>query len=1189
MSNIRKKNISLILAIILFVSIIPQIIFANTPLVYMVNGVIKMEFDNKKAETGTRFKTVGWIVHATEGNGNAAKTQKYGKMVDDDFEQKAENEIAPGIVRTYFEIDKDVVSQAFINGGLGGIPDNTTVFLDSVFTVTHNGVSNGKYYYTLKDIQNAAPWGSQTMKDLENYFDVPVEFDSGEYPLAQEFRVNGEIVDKKQLLEDKSGTVHNVIFPEKITLKDGSEAVLKDSFEYYNLLRGVSNKKIMAPKPEAYKRPTTIIIGGTTSVGEYVKEPLVTVRHINKDTNTTLEEFSEKVQPGQTYSASTKDFSPLHYVYSMISNDGGKTWKDRSDKTTRNVIVNKDTIIAFYYSKETDIMADLRITANPDSVKKDSTATVKFKLDANGSKSKYPIVKYEFWFGEDSSDLTGSVDYTTEWPSVEINKGGVAPRSEWHGKVRITDTQGKQAEATATITIGESSNPAEVKAAIDVNFHPTSLEDDGRIYNLVDYINRVETVYRDSRFPGSFTYPAKVIYLDEPDKSFFDDQGKPRYGLSFDAEVDGSKSKSTNGIGKTELMYNYNSSEEEMKIGEPYSATFPKKGIAPDDVMWIWKQLEHDKYDWVERQFAVTAYDSVQTDKSDKIYMYVYFVGIPQIKELDPPSVELGINRHTFTLGETVGFSPTYYEQEGKTYKILDKSWEIFSTTNEFKESGKGDIPANYKLQIGEGQYKARQYIHYKDAYENDLSVYDEEWFEVISLRDPDVSIASDKEKYFIPTTGIFTVTYDEDPKYTHYIDRREYALKDSSGNVISTGEGTFPKEYFFEDTLPSGYYSAEQTIYWWVEGTEKSKTATCTFKLISPVPTSDFIVNMKMSTNNDDWLRIDVPGESGKQYKQIRIDLTPSIKLNQDLENPNPIDFTSANTQIQVLPLTEDLQADRSKNNTIHTPNAADKQLVDDTVTFKGKQYIDVRFDEPGKYRIKTRVASGKYISQWLVRDIIIRKDLPPIVDLELKDVTNQEGRYFTYRSNNDLRVRFGIGVSARPQDDDIVDYSTGKLEIRYDYNSDFDTSNDGVHSSMWVTQNTQNLQSYVTVNKGAEMRDFSVDMYNPIEPILGKIRLEYLVAEQPTIPNFIGGSMPNVPINYGTTYGLPDDKKILWVDNKQGSIKMYLEGKTKKELIIVMPTDTMFFDIDTLKNYYGNDISIYVIDKTGKKERIH
>lgn len=1191
MNNKRKKSISFLLAVILFISVLPQILLANTPLVYMVDGVIKMEFENKKAQTGTRFKTVGWIVHAKDGNGEAAKTQKYGKMIDNDFEQKGEEETAPGILTTYFEIKEDIVSQAFINAGLGMIPDGQTVYLDSVFTVTHNGVSNGKYYYTLKDIQNAAPWGSQTMKDLEAYFDIPITFKSSEYPVNRDIFVNGELVESKELTQLKAGEPYVVSFPETYKMPTGETAVLEFSQEYYNLLRGSYMNKRAASDPKALNRPMNNPIGGMTHEGKYVIPPTVTVKHIDKDKNIVLDEFSEKVQPGQTYSASKKDFSPLKYIYSVISNDGGKTWKDRSDKDTRNIIATKDSIIAFYYSEQTDILADLTIRANPDSIAKGSTDTVKFVLDARSSTSKYPIEKWEFWFGEDKSDLNGSPDYTVDASTKEVTKNGVEPRSTWYGKVRITDTRGNTSEATSEITIKEKQEEAKVTANIDVEFLRSS-SDFSNVHNLVDYINRIEMVEKDDRFPNSENRPAMVIYLDKPNDFFLED-GTARYGLDFDVEVSGRRSKSTNGIGKTEIYYNYNSSEEQMQEGDSYnkSTVFEEKALDADDATWIWKQLESNKYDWVSKDFALTAYDSVDTSKSDMAKITVYFVGVPNEEDtgLKPPTVNLAINQNKFTYGETALFTPSFYEEPNKTFPILDKSWEIGSTETDYKVEGKGEIPKQYKLDLAEGQYYAKQYIYYRDQYENDMSTFAEVNFEIVGMRDPDVSISSDKEKYYVPTTGIFTVTYDEDPKYTHHIDAREYALKNQSGEIIAQGEGTFPREYFFDDTLPSGYYTAEQTIHWWALGEYKSKTALCTFKLISPIPSADFMASMKMSTDSDDWLRIDVPGESGKQYKQIRIDLTPSIQLNQELENPNPIDFTSVNTQIQILPLTDDLQADRSKNPTIHTPNASDKQLVDNTITFKGKQYIDVRFDEPGKYRIKAKVASGKYVSQWVVRDIVIRKDLPPIVDLEIQGVNNQDGNYFTYRSNDDLRVSFNVNATATTQDEDTIDYSTGKLEIRYDYNADFDTSNDGVHSAMWITQNGQNLQPYVTATKDAQMRNFSLKMFDATQPILGKIRLEYLVAETPTIPNFLGGSMPAVPLNYGSSYALPDNKKILWVDNKQGSIKMYLEGKTKKEVNIMMGTDTLFFDINTLKDYFGDEISIYIIDKNGNRERIH
>ena len=1188
-----KRPISLLLTILIFITSVPLNLLAARPVVYMQDGYIKMEFENKKASTGTRFKTIGWIVHSKPGNGSAANTQKYGKMIGSDMQQVREDDHGDGTLTTYFEINESAVDRALISANLGSIAEGGTFYLDAIFTVTNNGVPNGKQYYTLKDIQNAAPWGSQTMKDLANYFDIPITFKGKDYDLEREIRVNGELIKREKIAEGKPGSKHKVTLQDKITLEDGSEATLKESYEYSKLNPSQKENIKVYPDSGSTDREVNMSLGGTVLVGSYTKQPTVTVRHVNYDTKDVLEETSAKVKPGETFSASAKNFDPLKYTYSVISNDGGNTWKDRSDKTTRNIIVNKDAIIEFYYSKNTDIIADLKLTASPDSINKGSTSKVDFTLDASGSKSKYPIVKYEYWLSEDESDLNGSRDYDSTKNKQTSEKSGVEPNSKWYGKVVITDSRGNTSEARTTITIGESASRAEVIAKIDADILNSS-SDMSNVYHVADYINRVEMVEKDDRFPESENRPAIVVYMNKPDKSFFLEDGSARYGLGFDIEVSGKNSKSTNGVGKTEMYYNYNSSDEISLDGDDYSksATFESRSLDADDVTWIWKQLESDAYDWVSRRVAVTAYDSVDTSASDTAILTIYFVGVPKDDGEDglkPPSVDLTIDRNVFTYGEEASFKATYVEEPGKTYAITDKSWEIGSTETDFTIVGNGEIPEKYVMNMGEGTYYARQYIYYKDAYENDLNAYDEVEFSIVGLRDPDVSISSDKEKYYAPTTGIFTVNYDEDEKFTHHIDNREFALKDDSGQVLTSGQGTFPREYFFADSLASGYYTAEQTIYWWAEGEYKSKTASCRFKLISPVPSAEFEVNMKMSSSSDDWLRIDVPNESGKQYKQIRIDLTPSIKLNQDLENPNPIDFSSQNTQIQILPLTYDLQADRTKNSTIHTLNASDKQLVDDTVTFKGKQYIDVRFDEPGKYRVKARVASGKYISQWVVRDITIREDLPPIVTLTLGNVTLDNGRLFTYRLTDDLSANFNVSVSARSQDDDVVDYSTAKLELRYDYNADQDTSNDGAHSSMFFKQNAQSLQPYMSVNSDGNMTNFSIRMFDSTASILGKVRVEYLVTDKPTIPNFVGGSLPAVPVKYGSTYSQPENEKVLWIDNKAGVIKMYLEGTTKKEINIVMGSDTLHFDLDMLKSYYGDDVSIYIIDKNGNREQVH
>ena len=898
----------------------------------------------------------------------------------------------------------------------------------------------------------------------------------------------------------------------------------------------------------------------------------VLIQHFNADTGTRLAENETlTVKLNEKVTASKKDFSPLLYHNVKISYDGGKSWAETLTDTSVSRSITKDTIIRFYYGgeKKGDLSANLELTANPAAIEKDKKEAVAFTLDGSKSTAKQGIVKYEYWLSN-NENFNVTPDFTSTKAVQLTTKSNVEANTTWYAKLQITDSKGAKDIAFATITIGEYSPIPDAVAKADLKLN--AVRNTPRILDF-----RAE---EDSRFvDSSGTTYGYEYYLD----IFVPESQKNEYGEYEPSEIDitlsGADSTSTNGIGKYAFtLVNtgqtiYSGSSASTSNIEAFFTCEPqdvKNGNCTND---YW---HHNTV------YELEVTDSVDSRAKNKmrieVYVKYFFEEDGESLE-DNPTVKLAINENTFIRQETAYFTPTYKKEN----LITNKSWEIYSTTNTFTDSGTGEIPKSYYLDIPTGFYVGKQTIYYlQDGQLSSSSA--EVAFEVRPLLAPQVTLATDKEKYIVPDTVKFLPTFVESSK--HYpINKKTWLIKNPDGSILQQGTGNIPNRVFDISSI-GGNYTAEQTIYWTEYGKEFTSTATCQFKIVSPIPNVDFKVDMKMS-DTPSWNRIDVTGQTGKQYKQIRIDLSPAADI-QDADNPYPILFNSLNTQIQVLPLTDNNDADRGKNSTIQTPVASDKYFESNTLTFKGKQYIDVRFDSPGKYRIKVRVANQYYVSSWVVRDIIIREDLPPITTLTFEDVAMTNNQYTVYRNTSDLRVLFKVLVDAQSQDDDLVDFTNSKLEIRYDYNSDGDSSNDGVHSQMYVTQNNSNLQSYISVNRNYDLKTYDVNMFSSSFPILGKIRFEYSIGKIPTIPYFIDSNMPNIPTIMGTTYSLPMEQKIVFADNIPGNIKIELGKESKIEITIIMGADTLHFDLNTLKAYYGESAKIYVVDKNGNRELV-
>ena len=1144
------------------------------------NGSIEMQFEDTKATTGTTYKTIGWLMHKeSQSNMDAYNKEPVGIMVGEDFEETRSEDLG-STVRTTFIISDSTVDFALAAAEIGGIKDGDTIYLDSIFEVYKNGVGQGRYYYTYNDIKNAASWGSGTIQDLKSYYNIKMQYQSKEtHPLFKEIKVNGTTISKEKITQSKTGVVHNVKLDETIQYK-GRDAHINKSYFYYELQKGKKLFEVSVPDTRVTNRNATMYAGGITVVGEYLINPLVTVQHYDIDNKKMLEqETPHEVEPKTTVVAKSKSFTPKGYIYSEISEDNGITWKLRSEQSTRNIIVNQDTIIRFNYTENTDLIANLKITASPSAIENGKTDTVEFTLDAGDSIAKYGIAKYEFWFNG-INKFEDTPDFNSVKSVIQTSRKEVKPNSMWYGKVRVTDKKGNTAIANAQVKI-EELIPAPA-AEINPNLKLKVVQDTDAIGKWNDDYNYGYGVYSGIEQDGvKLWYGGDKYYLDvlvdEDDK---DANGKYRQ-QSFRFILDADLSESTNGISNYIFK---NELEDKIIQSGGNSITMPFEVKLPQTPQDVVDGRFSNDYSDSTIMFTVELTDSVVTSEKARLDVYLEYRYIMN----QEPNVKLNIDKKDFALGESAIFTPEFIEND-QTYKINNKYWEILNSDGEVLEQGTGNIIEKYKILLSEGKYRARQYISFRNSAGEDKTKFAEVEFNVYKISPPDVFITSDKLKYRVPATGIFTVTYKEDPKFNYQIVDKDWKFIAYNGQIISSGSGEFPIEYLFTDKLSTGYYDAEQTIYWWEKGEYKSKTAKCTIKLISPVPAIDFEVSMKTKTP-DTWSSITKGQLDGKEFRQIRIDLAPSIDANFDEDFNIDLDFTNPNTQIKVIPLDDDEDNDISKNAFINSDNASQISFDDEGfITTKGRQYIDFRFDKPGKYKVKCKVKSMTgYESEWLEKIIEIKEDLKPIVELQFENVVENNGIRKVFRNEDDLHVRFNVVANYKSLDDDTIDYDKSKLNIRFDYNANNDTADDGIHSKMYFKKNDNNLQDYITITNNDIMTDLEFDMYSDNFNMLGKMYFDYEVYDKPNYPYFIGGDLPKMNDVKGDTSDTPTEDKILYLDNTEGIIELDTGNESKIEIVIIKGQDSNTFNYNKIIDLYKDKAFISIIDVNGNKQVI-
>jgi hypothetical protein len=166
-------------------------VHAEPPQVNIEKGKIKFVIASTAATSGIRYKTVGWTVRREErsvctinATGKHCDPTGPGAAFIEGLEQVGQQPDPPipgELLTTYFEVPEARVTKALTDNGLEGIQQNDQLYLYAIMIVTQNGKQIGGPYYTLDAIKKAQPWAHP--EDLDDYFGVPVTYDSPDFPV----------------------------------------------------------------------------------------------------------------------------------------------------------------------------------------------------------------------------------------------------------------------------------------------------------------------------------------------------------------------------------------------------------------------------------------------------------------------------------------------------------------------------------------------------------------------------------------------------------------------------------------------------------------------------------------------------------------------------------------------------------------------------------------------------------------------------------------------------------------------------------------------------------------------------------------------------------------------------------------------------------------------------------------------
>lgn len=130
-----KKVVAVFLVAVFILQLLTTLPAFAAVNVEMRNGKILFEATSKKASTGTRYRTTGWMVHQAKAYGDPT-TIPHGKMLKMTG-QDVDN--GDGTITTYFTISVSDVNDALRAANMTTIKPGTTIYLSSIFQIVQDG------------------------------------------------------------------------------------------------------------------------------------------------------------------------------------------------------------------------------------------------------------------------------------------------------------------------------------------------------------------------------------------------------------------------------------------------------------------------------------------------------------------------------------------------------------------------------------------------------------------------------------------------------------------------------------------------------------------------------------------------------------------------------------------------------------------------------------------------------------------------------------------------------------------------------------------------------------------------------------------------------------------------------------------------------------------------------------------
>lgn len=502
----------------------------------------------------------------------------------------------------------------------------------------------------------------------------------------------------------------------------------------------------------------------------------------------------------------------------------------------------------------------------------------------------------------------------------------------------------------------------------------------------------------------------------------------------------------------------------------------------------------------------------------------------------------------------------------------------------------------------------------------------------------PYAPLELDNEDRFTRSLGKYTVRQNGKIKGVIFIPAFEYAefaeqltglrpkpLKDDEINVLKTmyNAETYLTHYakwssadIEEANLEEGRYRREVNHYFIAINDHAINKPV---EFLSKKPNADFAVNTIINSAGDKHQ----DSNFFKMHKKIRLDGTKSIEATDPaLQAAYPVNFNSTNTQFMIEPVNADGTLDTSRNAFILGTGRVEEN---GKVIFKAKQIQEIRIDKEGWYRFSYRVSNtANFLSDWVSVTRYVQKEENPVIVKFEKTEKNQEeiknGNWTdSVKANieqrdpkNSLKTFFELSVIA-VSPDDAINHSQSKLYIGYDSNNDgkinisdgnfnyLNTDNTLKSSNhMFVMRNSSNFykldsQDFIKVlgfdivsesnSTSGHMVEYKIrlEVDHPQKNALGLFSFEFLVEEEPNIPNFVQlGAISNRKAD--TVTSIIQTEKNIFIDNQAPWIEIETDHKKSLDLIFLKENATrqnIQNSLDEIKARLGEfEVNIYILE---------